>query len=87
MKSVNIAKFKAELSKYLGFVRKGEEVVVMDRKESIARIVPYTPLNSAAIGVIEATEDCRKLFLIEAKPLKGQKLKSLQYLQEERGER
>ncbi len=36
MKSVNIAKFKSELGKYLGYIRQGEEVIVLDR--SIERV-------------------------------------------------
>lgn len=40
MKTVNVAKLKNELSAYLGYVRKGEEVLVKDRNTPIARIVP-----------------------------------------------
>jgi antitoxin (DNA-binding transcriptional repressor) of toxin-antitoxin stability system len=41
MKSVNIAKFKTEPGKYLGFVRKGEEIIVLDRKSSLAKVIPH----------------------------------------------
>lgn len=41
MKSVGIAELKAHLSRYLKSVRKGHSVVVFDRNEPIARVVPY----------------------------------------------
>ena len=39
---VQIAQLKARLSEYLRDVRKGVEVIVLDRKTPIARIVPST---------------------------------------------
>jgi len=38
---VKIADLKAHLSKHLHTVRAGGEIVVLDRKTPIARIVPY----------------------------------------------
>lgn len=38
---VKIAELKAHLSRHLQAVREGGEVVVLDRKTPIARIVPY----------------------------------------------
>lgn len=43
MKTVNIGTLKNNLSAYLLKVRKGEEVIVQDRKRPIARIVPIVP--------------------------------------------
>jgi antitoxin (DNA-binding transcriptional repressor) of toxin-antitoxin stability system len=40
MKSVNVAELKNRLSHYLRLVRKGEAILVRDRKEVIARIEP-----------------------------------------------
>ena len=40
MKSVNIAELKNRLSLYLNEVRAGEEILVRDRNNPIARIVP-----------------------------------------------
>ena len=40
MRSVKIADLKAKLSAHLQRVRDGEEVVVCDRNEPVARIVP-----------------------------------------------
>jgi prevent-host-death family protein len=61
MKTVNVAKLKNELSAYLGYVRKGEEVLVKDRNTPIARIVPLGSfekedgelLSLAAAGVVK----------------------------------
>ncbi len=39
--SVQISQLKARLSEYLRFVRKGGELVVMDRKTPVARVLPY----------------------------------------------
>lgn len=42
MKSqVQISELKAKLSAYLHGVRKGGELIVMDRKTPVARIVPF----------------------------------------------
>ena len=40
MRSVNIAKLKDHLSRYLRAVRRGEEILIRDRKVPIAMIVP-----------------------------------------------
>ena len=41
MRMVNIADLKNRLSTYLQLVRSGEEVIVKDRNEPIARILAY----------------------------------------------
>jgi len=41
MRTVNIGQLKNQLSAYLQLVRNGEEVVVRDRNQPVARIVPY----------------------------------------------
>ncbi len=38
---VGIAKFKARLSRYLGDVRRGHPVTLMDRDTPVARVLPY----------------------------------------------
>ena len=42
MKQAMVSELKARLSAYLADVRKGETVVVCDRKTPIARLIPYT---------------------------------------------
>lgn len=41
MHTVNIAELKARLSAHIRRVRAGEEVLVCDRNQPVARIVPY----------------------------------------------
>jgi prevent-host-death family protein len=40
MRTVNISDLKAQLSAHIQFVRDGEEVLVCDRNQPVARIVP-----------------------------------------------
>ena len=40
MHSVNIADLKNNLSRYLRHVRRGEEILIRDRKAPIAKIIP-----------------------------------------------
>lgn len=41
MRSTKVSDLKAHLSEYLALVRRGETVIVCDRKTPIARLVPY----------------------------------------------
>lgn len=41
MRTVNVADLKNRLSAYLQLVREGEEVIVKDRDQPVARISPY----------------------------------------------
>ena len=47
MRVVNIGDLKAHLSAHLQRVREGEEVLVCDRKQPVARIVPCDVQNQA----------------------------------------
>jgi prevent-host-death family protein len=49
MKKIGVADLKAKLSEYLRIARKGGEVVVMDRDQPIARIVPYSETGGLRI--------------------------------------
>ena len=42
MRSVNVAKLKDQLSKYLLFAKSGEEVVIRDRNLPVAKLVPFS---------------------------------------------
>ena len=87
MKSVNIATFKAELSHYLRFVRQGEEVVVLDRKEPMARVVPFKEPGAEELVVTQATKDAKTLFTLKPKIQTSIATDSLKFLLEERGDR
>jgi len=62
MTQVGIAQLKAHLSRYVRGIRRGETVIVLDRNEPVARIVPFQ--NEETILPI-----CRPL-----KPLKDYEL-------------
>lgn len=49
MQGVKIANLKNGLSQYLEVVRRGGEIVVIDRDTPIARIVPYGAQGSALL--------------------------------------
>jgi antitoxin (DNA-binding transcriptional repressor) of toxin-antitoxin stability system len=42
MRSVNVAEWKDQLSKYLTFAKGGEEVVIRDRNLPVAKLVPFS---------------------------------------------
>ena len=52
MKKVMVSELKAKLSAYLSEVRKGETVVVCDRKTPVARLIPYTQ-DTDELGIEE----------------------------------
>lgn len=41
MVSVNVAELKNRLSKYLTFVKAGEEIVIRDRNLPVAKLIPF----------------------------------------------
>jgi len=42
MRSVNVAELKNRLSKYLTYVKGGEEIVIRDRNLPVAKLVPFS---------------------------------------------
>jgi len=42
MRSVNVTRLKNQLSKFLGFARGDEEVVIRDRNLPVAKLVPFS---------------------------------------------
>ncbi len=47
MRAINIAELKSHLSKYLRAVRKGERILVLDRKDPVAELIPPSATRSA----------------------------------------
>jgi len=43
MTEIRIAQFKSHLSHYLRSVRRGNEIVILDRETPIARVLPFGP--------------------------------------------
>lgn len=85
MTSVNIAKLKAQLSRYLRAVRKGEEIIVTDHQQPIAKIVPLQPESIGGLEVRKATRDPAGLATLRFPPSRARGADSLTYLLEERG--
>ncbi|HEX2742615.1 MAG TPA: type II toxin-antitoxin system prevent-host-death family antitoxin [Rubrobacter sp.] len=58
MESAGVAQLKARLSEYLARVRAGEEVLVTDRGQPVARLVPvgYLPDDEAELARLKAME-------------------------------
>ena len=80
MKSVRVARLKAELSAYLRAARAGHSTVVCDRDTPIARLVPY-------VGEAEALPVRRAIRGLHSTPLPrpiGRPINSLAALLDER---
>lgn len=86
MKSVNIAKFKSELGKYLGYIRHGEEVIVFDRSTPLARVIPFQPKESKLLFE-NPVDDPKNLINMHYEPIQSAQVDSLKFLLEERGGR
>jgi antitoxin (DNA-binding transcriptional repressor) of toxin-antitoxin stability system len=48
VRTVNVAKLKDQLSKYLTFAKGGEEVVIRDRNLPVAKLVPFVAAGADA---------------------------------------
>lgn len=86
MKSVNIAKFKSELGKYLSYIRHGEEVIVFDRSIPLARVSPFQTKDSKLVFE-NPVNDPKNLINMHYEPIQGVPVDSLKFLLEERGDR
>lgn len=83
MRTVNVAKLKDQLSKYLTFAKSGEEVVIRDRNLPVAKLVPFLAeganaqeLKLVAAGKLRLPEvqlDVRELMKIPTGTVKGNK--------------
>ena len=82
MKRVGIADLKAHLSEHLRTVRRGDDLLVMDRGTPVARIVPVEPV--APLAIRPATRDLQSVKLPPPLPYA---VDSLGALLEERAER
>ncbi len=84
MKTANVSELKARLSSYLAEVRKGNTVVVLDRRTPIARLIPYEKTQE-----LKVTEPIRPpAKLRDLKPIRlRKKMDPLKFLREARGQR
>ena len=81
MTSIGTAELKAHLSEHLRAVRRGESILVLDRREAIARIVPVTDVDLVIRPAIGSLHDVP---LLESDPTSSD---VLHQLYEERAER
>jgi len=87
-RSVNIAKFKAQLSRYLRAVRGGQELVITDRDRPVARVVPYTEeVRKPRLDVREPLQDPSELKTLRFPPVPGVKTDIVRVLLEDRAKR
>lgn len=95
MRSVNVAKLKNNLSKYLRFAKSGEEVVIRERNLPIAKLVPFSSgdaseeeLKLVAAGKMRLPEvklDLKKLLKIPTGRVRGNR--AIEALLEDREDR
>lgn len=85
MKKTNISKLKAELSKYLRFAKSGEDVLIMDRDQPVAKLVGIK--SDAALQIIEPTIDLKSILLRADKRAFCEKLDILDVLLQDREDR
>ena len=85
MKKANISTIKAELSKYLRFVRSGEEVMIMDRDQPVAKLVGVSAANTVLIK--EPSADLKSILLAGDKRAFTETLDILDVLTQDREDR
>lgn len=85
MVSVNIAVLKAKLSFYLGQVKQGNEVLVMDRNTPVARMLPSSD-RGPGLALVKATRSPALLKAMKFHPAK-RRTNSVELLREERERR
>lgn len=69
--TVNIAKLKNDLSKYLRLVKGGQEIIVTDHKMAIAKVIPFP--TGEQIELISPTEDLSLMYMLSKKaPIMGE---------------
>lgn len=85
MKKANISKIKAELSKYLRLVRSGEEVMIMDRDQPVAKLVGVNAANTVAIK--EPSADLKSILVVADKRVFNETLDILDVLTQDREDR
>ncbi|MHB8879602.1 MAG: type II toxin-antitoxin system Phd/YefM family antitoxin [Myxococcaceae bacterium] len=83
MKLVNVAALKANLSRYLRAVRRGQQLVVTDHKLPVAKVVPYEEPGPAKLEIRRA-KDPAALGRLRFPPVKGGSFDSLEALLEDR---
>lgn len=84
MNKVNIARLKAELSKYIKIARAGDDVVVMDRNAPVARLSSYDS-DTPVLPFREAEAGHAGLASLAYPPLEPSGIDTMALLTAERG--
>ena len=84
MTRAKISELKARLSSYLAEVRKGDTVIVLDRKTPIARLIPYE--ETKEVQIVEPTRPSKELKEVQPIRLRT-RVDPLQLLKESREQR
>ena len=86
--SVNIATLKAQLAKYLRLVKGGEEIVVLDHKMLVARLIPIELESRKPLDSIKPKANFSGFLKLKGPaPEKTPKIDILTLLLAERGSR
>jgi len=65
MRSVNVAKLKNQLSKYISYAKNGEEVVIRDRNLPVAKLVPFSTEDASEEELLLAAQGKLRLPEVE----------------------
>lgn len=85
--SANVSKLKLHLGKYLAMVRRGKDIVVLDRSTPVAKLVPYSDDATDALVIVPASLDPSGLASLSFPPVADHPTDSVGSLLEERRER
>jgi antitoxin (DNA-binding transcriptional repressor) of toxin-antitoxin stability system len=86
MIQVNISDLKARLSFYIGRVKEGHEIIVMDRKTSVAKMEPFQGESPYEAILTPASKSPARLRSLKIKPVE-RNIDALGLLREERDRR
>ncbi len=86
VQSANISTIKAKLTSFLRLVKKGKEVIILDRQTPIAKLIPWNEKTRSGMGVQPPKISFSKFLEIKPSPLSSQ-VDSLSLLMEDRSKR
>ncbi|MEM6273614.1 MAG: hypothetical protein AAF735_00105 [Myxococcota bacterium] len=85
MTRAKISEIKSRLSAFLGMVRRGQTVTILDRKEPIARIVPF--VESPTVVIREPADGAAGRLRRRSKVKTKRPVDVVELLNQERGPR
>lgn len=91
LKKVNITQFRAQMSRYLKLIRGGKGIVLKDRNEEIAQIIPILKSSGKKLTIISAILGVKEFTSfqppVQTKSTSLKKISSLELLQKLREDR